>query len=45
VFLACYFNSLLQILFTIPSFFYSVMTSTVEEEPDEQEAAKPGVHP
>jgi hypothetical protein len=41
-FLACYFNSLLQILFTIPSFVTSVMTAEVKEEPDEQEVAKPG---
>ena len=40
--LACYFNSLLQILFTIPSFVTSVMTAEVKEEPDEQEKAKPG---
>lgn len=39
--LACYFNSLLQILFTIPSFVISVMTAEVKEEPDEQEQAKP----
>ena len=41
-FLACYFNSLLQILFTISSFVTSVMTAEVKEEPDEQEVAKPG---
>jgi len=42
LFLACYFNSLLQILFTIPNFVDSVMTAEVKEEPDEQEIAKPG---
>lgn len=39
--IACYFNSLLQILFTIPSFVNSVMTADIKEEPDEQENAKP----
>jgi Ubiquitin carboxyl-terminal hydrolase len=43
LFIACYFNSLLQILFTIPSFVNAVMTAEVKEEPDEQESAKPGV--